>query len=77
VCDCSQSCLPIVLVRSLGLIRDVRRRFKVSCACGINRGQSMRGNSGSHPDRMAMKWFFHVRMARSAAFRRWEWAGVS
>jgi hypothetical protein len=32
----------------------------------------VRGKVGSHEERPAMKWFFQVWMARSAALRRWS-----
>ena len=52
-------------------------RHSMICACRRRQSQSLSGNSASVLHRMDMKWFFHVRMARSATLRRWLPAGVS
>ncbi len=46
-------------------------------ACGMSRSHSARGNFGSQVASPALKWFFQVWMARSAALRRWTWGGTS
>ena len=43
---------------------------------GSNRSHSAKGKLGSHEERPAMKWFFHVWIARSAALRRWLCGGT-
>ena len=47
-------------------------RFNVKLVYSINQSHNCRGNRGSNPQRIAMKWIFHVRIALSAAFARWR-----
>ncbi len=61
---------------NLGLIRDVRNKLSVISACGGSLVHRCKGKSGSVPHRIAMKWFFHVRIDVSAALRRCKCAGV-
>jgi hypothetical protein len=61
----------------LGLIRDVRRRFRVIVAWGTSLSHRCIGKLGSVVARPAMKWFLNVRMARSAAFARWTPGGTN
>ena len=44
---------------------------------GMSLSHRLMGNAGSVLQSVAMKWFLKVRMARSAAFRRWTSGGTS
>jgi hypothetical protein len=46
-------------------------------ACGSNRYHRVSGKSGRTVHKQAMKWFFSVQMARSAAFARCIPGGAS
>ena len=61
----------------LGLMRDARNRFSVMSAWGRSLSQRDIGNSGSVVQSPAIKWFFSVRIARSAAFARCTPGGTS
>ena len=60
-----------------GLSLDGRRRLRVKFVWSKRRSQSCSGNCGWRPQRMDMKWFFHVLIALSAAFARWRCGGTS
>ena len=57
--------------------RDERNRLSVGSACSHMRSHSETGKSGSQVARPALKWFFQVWIARSAALRRWTWGGTN
>ena len=61
----------------LGVIRDCRRRFKVSSAGSRSWHQSDSGNLSSTPARIEIKCALNVCMARSAWLRRWLPGGTS
>ena len=46
-------------------------------ACGSSVSHRRRGKSLSVPQRIAMKWAFHVLMARSALLRRCRFGGTN
>ena len=52
----------------MGLMQEEQRKFSVMMAWGSSLPQSCILIFGSHPHRIATKWFFQVRMARSVAF---------
>ena len=58
-------------------MREPRSKLRVMSACGRSFSHRIKGKSGSVLQRPAMKWFLKVRMARSAALRRWMWGGAS
>ena len=62
---------------SAGLQWLARSRFSVSSACGMSRSHLSAGNEGAVPARTARKWSLNVRIARSAALRRWTCGGTS
>ena len=60
-----------------GFRRAGRNMLSVVVACGMSRSQRWVGKVGSVLQSPAIKWFFHVRMARSAALRRCMCGGTS
>ena len=64
-------------VDTFGLSVAWRSRLSVNLACGSSKSQRYYGKSAATPARMARKWAFNVRMARSAALRQWMCAGTS
>ena len=60
-----------------GFLRDGRSKLRVKTDCGINLSHKCIGNVGSTEQSPVMKWFFHVLMALSAAFRLCEKVGTS
>ena len=57
--------------------RAERSKFNVILHCGRSRSHSREGNCGSHVYKPAIRWFLYVRIARSAAFRRWMCGGTN
>ena len=73
----SNTPLSCAYAESFGLMRDPRNKFRVVRAWGKRRSHRRNGSSGSVLQRMAIKWFLKVRIARSAALRRCLPASVS
>ena len=59
------------------LRRDGRNIFNVITDCGISLSHKCMGKLGFTVHNPEMKWFFHVLMARSAAFLRCEFGGTN
>ena len=60
-----------------GFVGEARIRFNVIASFPINSSHSERRHSGSIPVNVAIKWFFHVRISRSALLVRCSATGVS
>jgi hypothetical protein len=73
----SKAPLSWVCAERRGLICEPRMRFRQISACGSNLSHRFSGKLRSVLLSAAMKWLLNVRIARSAALRRWIWRGAS
>jgi hypothetical protein len=69
-CDCSQNCPKVGRRLSFGLILEARSKFRDNVDCGMSVLHRVMGKFESTEHRPAIKWFFHVCIARSDALRR-------
>ena len=62
---------------SFGFILDPRSRFSVNSACGKSLSHIGSGKLEGVVQKLEMRWFVAVWIARSAAFAWWLWGGTS
>ena len=74
-----KSCGPLSMASAdmRGFNLDGLSKFSVMFVWSMRRSHSCKGKRGSRPHKIDMKWFFHVRIARSAALALWRWGGTS
>ena len=61
---------------TVGVAFDCRSRFRVISVCGSSLSHKWSGNDSAVPASTLRKWDLKLRMATSAAFRRWHPGGT-
>ena len=61
----------------MGVAFDCRSRLRVISVCGSSLSHRWSGNDSAVPASMLRKWDLKLRMATSAAFRRWHPGGTN